>query len=352
MGLFDTFRETIFLKEDSDLERQINDLKQLPNYSKNKNILKDIKLLEIGLQGEKEIEFELKNANIGMYVLHDVTIKQGDLTAQIDYVIITKGFTYLVECKNLIGNITVDNKGEFRREYEIGKNKYKEAIYSPYTQAVRHKDVLKKRWLEKNNKLMIALRESSFDKLWYKPLVVLANSKSLLNTRYAPKEIKSNTIRVDQLVRYMEEDLRKYDSDLFSSKKNMLELANSFLAANIVEYKSISDKYKKNNDVEMKLEEEQTDMKEKPKVEEKVEQNEELNLEQINQDLVTILKKFRKEKSESMHVPAYYVFTNKELEQLIELKPKTLEDLRNSKILTEIKVQCHGQEIIDIFNSK
>ncbi len=119
MGLFDRFRETIFLKEDSDLEHQIEDLKNIPNYEKNKNILKEIKLLEIGLQGEKEIAFELKNANIGMYVLHDITIKFEDLVAHIDYIIITKGYTYLVECKNLIGNITVDNKGEFRREYEI-----------------------------------------------------------------------------------------------------------------------------------------------------------------------------------------------------------------------------------------
>ena len=38
------------------------------------NIDKDIKLLEYGLNGEKEIEYELKNANIGMFVIHDLNI--------------------------------------------------------------------------------------------------------------------------------------------------------------------------------------------------------------------------------------------------------------------------------------
>ena len=324
MDLFNRFHETIFLKQDSNLTRQIDDLKQLPNYNKNRNILKDIKLLEMGLQGEKEIEFELKNANIGMYVLHDITIQYNDLVAQIDYVIITKGFTYLVECKNLIGNITVDNKGEFRREYEINGNKYKEAIYSPYTQAVRHKDVLKKKWLDKNNKLIIALKESSFDNLWYKPLVVLSNSKSLLNTKYAPKDIKSKTIRVDQLVRYIQDDLKQYGSNLFSSKKNMEELANSFLKDHVVEYKSISDKYK------IKLEEEIKNSK-------------------IDKENITnVLKQFRKERATQMHVPAYYIFTDMELENLIELRPKTIDELRNAKILTEVKIKCHGKEIIDI----
>ena len=68
-----------------------------------------LKLCELGLKGEKEIEFELKNANIGMYVLHDINMKYEDLTAQIDYIIITPASMYFIECKNLVGNITVNN---------------------------------------------------------------------------------------------------------------------------------------------------------------------------------------------------------------------------------------------------
>lgn len=30
-----------------------------------------------------------------------------------------------------------------------------------------------------------------------------------------------------------------------------------------------------------------------------------------------------------MNIPAYYVFTNDELDKLVELKPKTIEQLKN-----------------------
>lgn len=247
MGLFDVFRDTVFLKEDSSLEKQIDELKKIrDNVSDKDKIDKDIKLLELGLQGEKEIAFELKNANIGMYVLHDVTLSYEDLKAQIDYVIVTKGYTYLVECKNLLGDIIVDNQGQFMRSYEVKGKKIKEGIYSPYTQAVRHKEILKKRWLSKRNKLQIMLWEKSFENMWYKPLVVLSNSKCLLNTKYAPNDVKKNTIRVDQLVSYIKRDLERYDHDMYSSKKNMVELAESFLKDNEeVEYYDIASRYQK-----------------------------------------------------------------------------------------------------------
>lgn len=74
MGLFDRFRNTVFLKEDSDLEKQLEELKNIRDKLENKEeIDRDIKLLEYGIYGENEIAFELKNANIGMYVLRDIT---------------------------------------------------------------------------------------------------------------------------------------------------------------------------------------------------------------------------------------------------------------------------------------
>lgn len=75
MNIFNQFRETIFLKTTSALENDINELKNIrSNMKNNSNIDKDIKLLEYSLNGEKEIEYELKNANIGMFVIHDLNI--------------------------------------------------------------------------------------------------------------------------------------------------------------------------------------------------------------------------------------------------------------------------------------
>ena len=159
-NIFNSFKDTIFLKEDSDLEKQVEELKRIKESGNNSySIDKDIKLLELGIKGENEIAYELKNANLGLYVLRDVTIEHEGNKAQIDYVVISKGFTYLIECKNLNGNIYVDNKGQFQREYELGDKKVKEAIYSPYTQAIRHKEILKKRWISRNNKITVAMKE-------------------------------------------------------------------------------------------------------------------------------------------------------------------------------------------------
>ena len=317
MELFNKFTDTIFLKEDSNLEKMIEELKIERNknpYYKDK-IDYDIRMLEIGLEGEREVAYNLKNSNIGMFVLHDITIEYEDLKAQFDYIIITKGYIYLVECKNLMGNIYVDNNGQFIREYEYNGKKYTEAIYSPYTQIIKNLNILKKKWINANSKLRVAIQGKYFDKLWYKPIVVLANSKSILNTKYAPKEVRSSTIRVDKLVEYIENDIRNYDRTLYNGKAYMEELANSLLEYNTNNFNNIADKYKS-------------------VVEEK-------NIEHK-------LRTFRRNQSKKLNIPAYYVFTDEEMFKLISNKPKTLEDL--NYILSEIKIKCHGKQIIKIIN--
>ena len=294
-NIFKPFKDTVFLKEDSNLEKQLNELKELQKSNNSLSLAKDIKLLEWGIKGEEAIAYELKCANLGLYVLRDITLSYEDLKAQIDFVVVSKGFTYLIECKNLIGNIYVDNKGEFQREYDLAGKKIREAIYSPYTQAMRHKDILKKRWLSKNSSLLTSLYEKNFDNLWFKPLVVLANSKSILDIKRAPLEIRKNTIRIDQLINYIKNDLSNYDKDLLTNANNMLKIANKY-----------------------------------------------------NQSILDKLKDFRKEKAKEMNVPAYYIFNDEELNKIITLKPVTIEKLK--EILPPIKVKIHGNDIIKILN--
>lgn len=52
-----------------------------------------------------------------------------------------------------------------------------------------------------------------------------------------------------------------------------------------------------------------------------------------------------------MNIPAYYVFNNEELEKLLQVRPKTIEDLRNTKILSDVKINTHGKEIVKIIVS-
>ena len=67
-------------------------------------------------------------------------------------------------------------------------------------------------------------------------------------------------------------------------------------------------------------------------------------------ELKTKLIEFRKTRAKETKLPAYYIFDNKELDKLVEQTPKTLDELKESKILTEIKIQVHGQAIINEIN--
>lgn len=324
MELFSRFRDTVFLKEDSDLEKQLNELRNIRDKLQNTDeIDKDIKLLEYGIAGEKEIAFELKNANIGMYVLHDVTFELDGNKAQIDYLLFTRGYFYLIECKNLVGNITVDSNGQFYREYEYKGKKIKESIYSPYTQAVRHQDMMKKVWSANHSKLDNFIFGRFHGKNFFRPIVVLSNSKSFLNTKYAPKEIRNDIIRADQLIRYIQKDIDNMDSTELCGEKMLKQAADVWLSRSITNNTNLANKY--SNAIKDKDD---------------------------KADLENKLRIFRKEKSKSMNVPAYYIFTDEELNNLLEIMPKTIEELKTKRILTDIKIKCHGEEIIEIVKKK
>ena len=51
-----------------------------------------------------------------------------------------------------------------------------------------------------------------------------------------------------------------------------------------------------------------------------------------------------------MNIPAYYIFTNDELDKLVELKPKTIEELKIANIVSPIKIKAHGEAIIEEIN--
>ncbi len=322
MELFNRFRDTIFLKEDSDLEKQLESLKLIRNSVDNKDeIDKDIRLLEYGIQGEKDIAFELKNAHIGMYVLHDVTFEINGNKAQIDYLIFSRGYFYLIECKNLIGNITVDYTGQFFREYEYKNRKIKESIYSPFTQAVRHQDIMKKVWVSCHSKIDNFIFGNLHGKDWFRPIVVLSNSKGILNIKYAPKEIRNNIVRADQLISYIQRDIDNMDRDLLCGERTLKKAAEVWLSRSVKNDVSLANKYLNRNSANQQ----DCDLKEK-------------------------LRCFRIEKSKKMSVPAYFVFTDYELNKLVEARPKNIQELRSLKILSEIKIKCHGEEIIKIIN--
>ena len=327
MGLIDSaidalrFKETVFFKENSDLQLKYDALDRLNNeYPNNEELQSELYIIKKGLEGENEIAYQLKKSNIGMYVLRDIKLKHKDLKAQIDYIIITPVFTYYVECKNLVGNIMVTDKGDFIREFTINGKKKEKGMYSPLRQVEAQREVVRKIWESNSSTIKRLFASKKFD-YYRRVLVVAANQDTILNTNKAPKDMKYKILRADSLIRQIEYDLAHRDNnDYVESKKGMEEIAQAYLDLSLKEdidyYNYYKEKYCdiSNDDV----------LREK-------------------------LIEFRKKRSTGMNIPAYYVFTNDELEQLIRLKPKKLDDLKNSNILSSIKIKTHGEQIIEIF---
>lgn len=335
MGLFEKFTDTVICKSSNELELQIEALKKLQKkYPNNEKLNYRLKICELGLYGENEIEYELKNCNIGMYILRDVNIKYEDITAQIDYIVITPGYIYFIECKNLIGDITVNERGEFTRKYNYNGKEIKEGIYSPIRQAERHVEIFKKIRNQRRTGLFDKVfREQS--ESWFKPLVVIANSKSILNIKSAPDKIKDKIIKSDSLINYIKRDIQSIDKECLSNKQSMYTSA-----LNIMQ--NYNQKIEKDYEKEL---------------EEWIAKNASTNNNQSsdtnisNEKLKMELTNFRKNRAKEKNIPAYYVFNNEELELLLKYKPNSVEKLRESKILSDVKIKLHGECIVNIIKS-
>ena len=231
MGLFDKIKGPVFLKEDSSAQAQLLALGELAKTADGplaERLEQEIKNVEAGILGENTIKYELRNSHIPMFVLHDLYLEYEELSAQIDFLIVTRKHSYVIECKNLYGDIEITNTGDFVRTVSYGRHIKKEGIYSPITQNRRHLELIKQiRGAEKSNILTKALFEKYFYEN-YRSIVVLANPKTVLNSKYAKKEVKNQVIRADQLVEY----IRRTDGDPAleaRSEKEIEALARFFL---------------------------------------------------------------------------------------------------------------------------
>lgn len=230
-------KEPVIFKEHGSGEKQLEELQLLCDKAKGKlkeEIEQEIRNVKAGMAGEENVIFELKNSHIPMYVLRDIYIEYEDYTAQIDFVVVTAKLIFIIECKNMYGNIEVDNKGAFTRVVEVGGRKRREGIYSPITQNERHLALLRKMNSDKQaqkgmfSKIISSLIGGSFDDN-YRAITVIANPKSVVNDRFAPKEIKNKLIRADALIEYIKRENAKSNAIEWDDK-SMKSFAEMFLS--------------------------------------------------------------------------------------------------------------------------
>lgn len=341
MGLFTKAIGPVFLRQCNNATDYISKLKVLQEKSTTtlkEEIEKQIAIAEYGVRGEESIAFELKNSGMDMFILQDIYLEYKDLSAQIDYIIITRKRIYILECKNLIGDIEINSDGDFIRTYQMKGKKIKEGIYSPITQNARHLQILKElRASSKGNIISKKLFEKYFDEN-YKSIVVLANPKTVLNAKYAKKEVKGQIVRADQLV----QKIKMLDANITDtmSEKEMRDVAEFYLANNKEERLDYAEKYQqilakyaeadgKNDSADVTVQDNISD-----------------------ENLIKELKAFRLEQSRKENIKPYYIFNDAQMQDLIQKNPKTKEELCQVSGFGQVKAEKYGEQIIAILQGR
>lgn len=327
-------------------------LSKLNNAEKKELVNKEIIAMKMGLQGEKTVDFELRNCMSPFVYLHDIRIEYDDLTAQIDYLVITKKYICVIETKQLLGDVNINNDGEFIRVYK-NKNGYenKTGMLSPIEQNKKHVNLIKR----------ILKEVFECDTIPVRSLIIMANPKAIIRKKYAPKEIQDKIIRAEKLGDYIND----LDSDL---KKAILKEETAFKIANyfkekhapiIIDYEAKfriteQDLYDDNStDIKDIKQENVTCSKEGKDFEKSIEENvnEDFVLNESDKQLAEKLKLYRSQKAKEEGYEGFKyhcVFSSSIINSLVEMKPQTNEQLFEIKGLAQVKINKYGNDILKI----
>lgn len=176
------------------------------------------------------------------------------------------------------------------------------------------KDILRKERKYNNTELSIV-----------KHIVTVANPKSVINSKYAKKEIKEHIIKHDQLVNEMKELIEENKNGTWFTEETMLSVANQLLKFNgsySVDYKKYRisiDNREENNQIGIESKTENC-ANEKVELDYKEVSNEKTSIQ--DSPMYTELKKYRINKSWEEKVKPYFLYNNAQLETIVTLKPK------------------------------
>ncbi len=349
--------EPVFIKDYSSQQGVIDELETLKLGIDDSDIIKsidrDIKMIGYGDNGEKQVAYELKNSYLPMYCLHNITLEHNGLKAQFDFILITNKGLVVLETKKLNGNIEIRNTGDFIRSFKsnTGKTYKKEGMYSPITQNERHVELLSK--FLKHHKLIKHAPVYS--------LVVMANPKSILNHKYAPKVIKEKIVKYDQLNKKIKSYI-DVKSDINLPIYSMFEIADHITKFATEPENTFVNKYEKYKlDV---LKTSDTVVKDIEATLKKYEKNPIQKVEAIktlkrevpstkknDETLTSELKAYRLKTCRAEGIKAYMIFNNAQMEEMIKAYPTTKEELISLKGFGPVKYEKYGIAILKIFSS-
>lgn len=317
IDLFNRFDKTILYKDGNNLENKINFLRyKLDNCLQNErdNIIQDIKKYEYGLKGEQKVLYELMNSHIPMYILHDINLVYKDYEAQIDFMIFTKKNCYIIECKQLYGDVLIDYSGNFYRK--IGSRLT--PIYSPITQLERHINLIRHNLLDKQGFIGKRIVSKSFDN-YYHGIVVFSNESSAISCRNAPKDVRDKIIRLDRIIDYIK-DTEGNSNNVSNSENDIKEYADGVLSL------CVDKKYEFNA----------------------VNKDNYIDLNSLREDL----KKYRYNKAKVLNYKPYIIFNDATMDALVNMRPKNLKELGRVPGFADKKIEMYGNDIIKIINNR
>lgn len=340
-----------------EIEGLYNFMKRVSDKTIRKKIYEDMMLFKYGLEGEKKVMFELKNSFIPMHIFHNIRLELGDISAQIDIIAITLNFILIIETKQLMGDIEITKDGDFIRYFKTKSGKYykKEAMYSPFSQAERHANFIQS----------ILRKEGIIDKYPVIPMVVLANPKSIINKSQAPENIVNNICRVDQLVAKLKEMMSTgktrydYSFSLFSkvSKYIMENDKPKEFHFNekykVKEHELLPDegiitKDEINEYIELIKKEREMEIRNAREVSMSSLEYTKIEKSMSKETLESVLKKYRMEQARKYNISPAFVFSNKELEEMLRIKPTKASQVSKIPGFGVKKTERHSEDIARI----
>ncbi|MFK9091235.1 nuclease-related domain-containing protein [Bacillus salipaludis] len=205
--------------------------RRLPlNYPKYQQIIEELGRRRAGYQGVVALDYYLRLLPIDKYlILHDLNLPDGDYNCQIDTLLLTPEFVFIIEVKNMAGKLIFDTDNEQFIQINNGQEK---GYQYPIAQAERHQEYLKK-----------LMSEHKFPQVPVDYLVVISNNyASYVITGKNTHKVKPRVCKADVFNSKM-----KYFETLYSDQlliaKDLRKLSRLLIKMNTIPTNYILNKY-------------------------------------------------------------------------------------------------------------
>ena len=169
----------------------------------------------------------------------------------------------------------------------------------------------------------------------------MANPKTIINDKYAPREVKERLVKADQII----ECLKRLESkrEPFRFEKDIKATADAYLEMNI-------EKPLLKIDLEENTQSSENSCRKSSKQNHN-DTNEQNNFSVNKESIRASLKKYRLQKAKELNYKPYFIYSDSTLEEILTLMPKNLEELKKVPGFASEKIEMYGKDIINIINS-